>query len=771
MYVLLHHLFYRYRYAYRPLAAYSALVLIIALGAPAARAASIAPSSNVQSLPAEKPHDSISAIAPNAPTQSIPQPSAPNNIYSNAHNHDFNEKKANLNHRTICRDDNLTGLLHPPPSCNETTTSTTTDQALALYVLSFDNNLRSTLNLAVYAPETMASITSATVGRTDLTVIVLLDEGTITDTRIYQIFDGISTLLPGLPDDTGTLNPTLSEYNATDPVSLGNFIRWARDTYPATLTTFSYIGHNAPLPPETESRNYLESFQGTNAQQHLAATPNQKTTQELFPVPFHKGADADLTDYTDRSLLSTHDLSTALAHGTSSQPTTAQHIATALTTTTNNRYEKFAVVDLISCFSLSLEAIYALRDTTSTIVGSPNYTYFDPNLAGAALREIRPNTLPQAIAANIVNAYDALLPTTGHPRILAAIDTAQVSQIKNSWDVVSSLLVKGLTEDEPEKAHGYHKRLLQAYLNSHKYDSFFCEPPDWRLETPDALVDLGYFAAQLEQQFAPFDPQVSDSAKVTAELLPSAMIIEIHRNGKPWFVHQNVPYWDFDGNAGISLYADFVGVDYQGQTVLNWLAHWYHAQVTDDNPQPYAFLTTSATDKTWADVLTAFWKDTETLQTVVCLPPQPAVQEHGEISIHAIQLLPSETPSGQAMQTTLAPSSPSVPVGSPVAITVTLSNTGELQTLHNVQLTITASLNGTTVFSDVTTIARLQSGISTVSAAHPWVPAKSGELTIIATIDSDDRIIEESEDDNTMQIVGVVSPSLPKPRVTSTPTS
>ena len=114
---------------------------------------------------------------------------------------------------------------------------------LALYVLAFDNNPLSTTNLSAYFTETMASIASATTGRTGVRAVVLVDQSGPDNVAVFEISNGIVTQV------TNNL-PALTESTVINGSELGAFFQWARDTYPADRTTLSYLGHNKPIPQE-----------------------------------------------------------------------------------------------------------------------------------------------------------------------------------------------------------------------------------------------------------------------------------------------------------------------------------------------------------------------------------------------------------------------------------------------------------------------------------------------------------------------------------------
>jgi hypothetical protein len=278
-------------------------------------------------------------------------------------------------------------------------------------------------------------------------------------------------------------------------------------------------------------------------------------------------------------------------------------LAEALRIGTQDGANSIDVMNASFCFGLSLENSYPLRDYVTTIVGSPNYLYFSPDLAGVALQATNPAQTAEEMASAIVTAYDAALPAADHPRIITAIRTAPLDAVKEAWDAVSYHLMQGLRD--PLLIADYKAKLRQAYLDSGKYDTTFCNPQDWDCATPDAVVDA-IFADHLRAQFGELS-DVGIAAGDALGLFNTMVITRAVQNGAPWFAAPLTPTWNFDGNIGIGLYADLEGKALPGGLVeLNGIAHWYTATVTADNPHPYALIASGVYGYTWADVLYAY---------------------------------------------------------------------------------------------------------------------------------------------------------------------
>jgi hypothetical protein len=508
---------------------------------------------------------------------------------------------------------------------------------LALYVLAFDNDPLSSANLSGYFTATMASIAGATTNRTGVRAVVLADQSGPGNVAVYEISNGIVTqVIDNLP--------SLSESTVVDGAELGGFLVWARTTYPAQRTTLTYLGHNKPLP-----------------QSGLATLPSAglsiaAQTTDLFPLPIRDGAHADYTDNTPQpASLSVYDFSEALrlASQDGAQP--------------------FDVVDISSCFSMSIEEMYALRHSTLTAVGSPNYAFFEPALAGYSLKAINTGMTAAQMAAALVSIKDSVLPSEGHPRILVALDMSKLDALKQAWDLVSFNLWQGL--NDPQLRQSFKDKLAQAYNYSHKYDCTYCLPQDWALETPDALVDLGSFAKTINYIFGNLSP-TGVAAGNASTLLDQAIIARAIRNGVPWFGNP-AKSWDFTNNAGLSLYADLVGQsDGNGHIVLSDIAAWYNRVESSSNPHPYEFVQSSAYGKeiqasgiNWSDVFTAYWQDATNLLTRLCLPTFPPIVENGDLIAGLV----------------ISPSADLARLGSPVTLSATVTSTTEV---HNVQVSV-----------------------------------------------------------------------------------
>ncbi len=584
---------------------------------------------------------------------------------------------------------------------------------LAIYVLAFDNGAQSTFNLSGYFKATMQSIASATTARPAVRAVVLSDLDGPDNVAVYEINTGVVTQVT-------TNLPALSESTVIDGTELGGFLAWARATYPADQVSMYFVGHDKPVPQE-----------GLNA-----TSPNNAimaVQAPLFPLPIRDGAHPDYTDATPTTdVLSIYDLAEALRQASldGTQP--------------------IDLVDLSSCFALSFEETYPLRNFTRTIVGSPNYAFFEPALAGAFLQAQQAGLSARDHATAVVNAEDAILPASSHPRMIIAIDTSKLDALKDAWDAVSYNLWLGL--NDPAQRQSFKDKLVYAYQTSNKFDTTFCEPQDWALETPDALVDLHSFAARLRVAFGSTSA-VGIAANNAFTVLYQVLITRTAHNGTPWFGNPNKT-WNFDSSLGLSLYVDLVGQnDSQGHILLNDIAPWYTREISDYNQHPYEFVQTGAYGQeiqpagiNWADVFTLFWRDNTNLQTKMCLPSFPPVAEPGDlIAGSVISPLPGTTY-----------------LGNPVTLSATVKSTNDA---HNVQVAFYVVQNSQTILTNIINVPFIAAGtVVTATADQTWTPATTGPFTIYFVVDPDRHYQESNRSNNYAFLNDTVKDNLAYPR-------
>jgi hypothetical protein len=538
---------------------------------------------------------------------------------------------------------------------------------------------------------------SASVGQPNKTAVVLADLDSVGDTHILVINNGRLMAINGLPDTTGVLSPTLSEYDMADGAMLGGFIKWARLTYPAERATFSFIGHGAALFPETAIGNVFSNAVAVQARARAVALPS------------HLGVHPDYTDANPAGVLSTNDLAEALRAGT------------------QEGQSPLDVVDVVHCFAASIEELYPLRAFARATTASPNYAYFDPLMPGALLRALQFGATASDLAGAIVHVYDAVLPPDEHPRILVAVDNSRLEAVKVAWDALSQQLL-----DEPA---GMRPGIVAAYKASSKYDTTLCAPQDWQLAPPDALADMTEFAAALAVSSTLELHRRAISATLA---LNQAVIATVSRDGSPWFAQTDpAPSWTFTGK-GISIYADFMGRENNGVRDLSYQSTWYTYTVSAMNQQPYEFIRPPAQGgATWADVFAWFW-DGITTHPVACLPTVPPVhQTVGDLSVARI----------------LLPLTRTAIVSKPLPIGVVIRTN---QVAINPMVQFAVYEGDAVVYSDTIGAHYLITGEHLVQASRPWIPTAGGVYTIEVAVDPY-NLVQESNENNNAQVVRIVA--------------
>lgn len=570
---------------------------------------------------------------------------------------------------------------------------------LALYVFAFDNDPNRAFDLEAQYAEAIAALRSATLANPAYTAVVLVDRSSAPD-AVYEFQHGaevnITNQWPAMP----------TEVDATAAAALGGFIQWARQRHPVASTTFTFVGHGLYLAPETD----ISNITGGSALQ--ATTP----LTNIFPLPMHIGTDPQFTDFHPLAVLSVHDLAEALRLGT------------------NDGAAPLDVVDLMQCFGLSLEQAYALRNYTRTLVGAPNYAYFFPPMLAAGLTALANAQTSQTMAVALVNAYDATLPPTEHPRVLAAVDTANLAITKETMDALSVALVAGL--NNPPTRADYRLRLQTAYSASVHYDAN-C---NFECAAPDALVDAADFLGQVALIFSDVMP-VQQAASVAANAVTNTILTHTQRGGAPWF--KPSANWNFANAHGLSLYADLLGLPSGNTTQLNGIAHWYHPNSTTDNPQPFAFVQPGSDSTTWASVLEAHWAN-EIITTALCLPEFPPALEVGELAALGVTFPLPNWPR----------------VGVPLVPMVKYSTA---LTIHNPLMVITITQGSTVVFTDVVGLGTHVAGTYQVQATHSWTPTLEGAYTLTFALDIENQVAETHEGDNVFNQTGVVRPNTAPP--------
>ncbi len=588
-------------------------------------------------------------------------------------------------------------------------------RVLALYALALDHDPDRIDNLAPQLAPAMQSIIAATRDQPNKTAVVLADAAGVGDTRIYVVQNGRATPVQGLPNAAFQLDPTLTEFNMADGETLGNFIRWARNTYLAEVTLFGFVGHGAPLVPATGFADIVAASGGIRP-----FGPTDLTTS-LFPLPSRVDAYPSLTDNHPEALITPHDLATALRIGS------------------NNGADPLQIADIAHCFSASIEELYELSPNgtqpyAEIILASPTYTYLDPPALGQALGAINTLMTPATMADQILRTYDSLIEQADlsdgdadveHPRLLVAVNSRQVARVKADWDKVAYALLQNFDGE----------KLRQAYLASPKYDTTLCRPQDWALSPPDALSDLDGFAVALRQVYGAESAVGQAATTVIRDLEESAILSRYQRNGTPWYAPQNAQFWNFDQHKGIALYTDLQGMPTaKAATVeLSWQSRWYTADTLGgENPHPYAFVQNGADGVTWADLFAEFWRrqPNVTIQTALCFPELASDPQTG-----ALRAVVITSPVTDTMRVGLP--------FTPVAVVAVEQATLKPKVRFNLY-----DATQTLLFSDTVQAGYWLTGTHQIAATRAYTPTAPGSITVEVTVDPTNGFIESDESDN-----------------------
>lgn len=514
----------------------------------------------------------------------------------------------------------LLGLLLVPTSralaaTNQRTTQPSTNTLLSIYFLALDSDL------AIYEPTLLNNIEAGTKGRADRMALVVIDGNGGHDTRVELIRAGERSPLGGLPNQTGIVHTDLDEYDMADGATLGGVLQWARQTYPATQTLVTFIGHGLPAAPAAEVDRLWP-------RQTVGRANNADGAN--IPLPTKYWAHSNYTDnHPKRTVITPKQLGIALAQGT------------------NGGTDPIAVLDLVHCFGATIEELYEVAPYVLATIGSPSYAYLNPAALQRSLQELPTNLGAVDLAKRLATYHQIEDPN--HPAIITTVDNSHLPALRSAWQRVAAALLPRLQQDPTTR-----ERLTAAWRQAGKYDAPLCDDA-WRIDETDYLADMGSFARALQVAF-PDESLATSAEQVLAELRAAATPL-IHAD-HPWMRPDQ--FWNFDSTyAGIALYGNLIPLQQNGQAYLSFQGHFYSS-----TEPPYRFLQRDdANDITWADVFTTFWQG-QSVQTVACLPslritsgsqadlglllqmPTTAVNIQAQlaytISVHNIGALPAE---------------------------------------------------------------------------------------------------------------------------------
>lgn len=473
---------------------------------------------------------------------------------------------------------------------------------LVIYVLAFDNDPHSPLNLTPKYDDTVASIVEATAINSDVTALILADLDSVGDTHMLEASNGILTQLPCLPDMSGNLQDTITEYDSADGKTLGGFLYWARTTYQAPKNIFSYIGHGTFFAPET-GRPIADLI-----------VPSSDLRGDWPPLPTNLDVNPDFTDHHvpgsgSPSLITPYQLALALQKGS------------------ENGTKRFDVVDLVHCFAATIEELYEIAPYALTATGSSHYAFYDASMLKEALSELRGQLTAETMAKTIIDRYHQVHPDVGHPHSLVAVDLKEMDVVKDRWDIVATELLNEMVRDPARTGDA----LQDAAFRFRYLDTTFCLDQDgqWELAAPDQLADFSSVIQALLTQ--PYSKTTRDSLRETADALEEITIALYHTNDRPWF-DSTVPPWGFHPSSGIGIFVPAQSMPVDPLEYHSWQALWYThitsydiGDTTIENPHPFRFIQPTGNHATWADVIYRYWEQRNIVPgvdvpTAFCMP-------------------------------------------------------------------------------------------------------------------------------------------------------
>ncbi len=608
-----------------------------------------------------------------------------------------------------------------PNQSLQTILSAEDETLLAIYVLAYDNSRDSvnTVNLTTKYTETVQSIAAATAGVEGVTAVILADLDAYGDTHILTVQNGVVTSVAGLPDASGALDPTLTEYNTADGATLGGFLIWARQGRLGVRTTLSYIGHGTPLPPASQP-SIAEIVTDPDAAGQSSPAVRGVTA---VPMPVSVGMNPEFTDM--------HDADPDYPYSTMLTP---HDLALALDVSTNGGSNPYNVLDLVHCFAASIEELYEVAPYATTTVAAPNYAFFDPAMTGESLLGLTsllhddPDVPAEALANTIIARYFDVIPPLKHPHVLVSIDNSALMQVKPAWDILAGMILDEFAVNPGQTATILATAYNRLITDSDIYDTTYCGiDPDYVLGEADALADIGRLATALGQHFQAVNPALANHAFWTANAISESILTAVMQNGTPWWVREPA-YWNFSGVSGISIFAPFVPMEVGGTFYHPWQSLWYtdtliiaeDVPIGDDvvdveNPYPYGFISRNSGGATWADVIDAYWRvqsihPRSDVVTALCLP---VIQEVEEMDVYIVM--------GELADP--------IQAGTTMAYTLTVTNKTTF-VAQNVQLTNTLPVEVT--FTAVSDPTACQHANGNVTCAWPDLAAHESRTVVIA---------------------------------------
>ena len=508
----------------------------------------------------------------------------------------------------------------------------------------------------------------------------------------------------------------------TDGAMLGGFIQWARANFSADTETFSYLGHGMFAPPAPNLSPIV-----SNPQQISNTIP----VNSQFPLPLptsYIGANPGYTDF-----------NTALGGG---RPKfLAPHtLRIALNSGTSNGTSPLDLVDLVHCFSGSIEELYEVANATGSpfatrFVASANYRFFDTKMIEDSLLAQRAGSSADVLGTAIINAYEDVLasadlsldndPDVDFPRTIVVVDPTKLQAVKNTADLLGTEIIAGLTNNTTSTLNG----LALAQQNAGVYYDTTCSG-DFECNRDDAVADVGALAQALETQFGIGDP-IGSAAEMLKFAVQEAVVDEIMVNGTPWFKRTSPTWMMQNGNnsaVGLGIYADWHGIEKSPNNYeLSWHAIFYTPVMTD----VLLFLQQGTATNTWAEAFQTYWEKRialgDSVTTAACLPELPFLPYKADITAAEIVL-----PFFGTVQRT----------GAQAVLGGNITTDSAVSSVE-VQFRVLNAVNNTPVFTSTVTTGRLVTGTHYFEAPATWtvnLPSFKVELSAdsnFPTIDPD----------------------------------
>jgi murein DD-endopeptidase MepM/ murein hydrolase activator NlpD len=310
---------------------------------------------------------------------------------------------------------------------SNTVTATTADCTLFLFMLYLNGDN----DLYRYIARALQSLERAT-ANPNVKIVVLVDGDQNGDTQ-RLVFEA-----------TSIQRELLGELNMGNPQTLQEFVRWARDRYPARYSYLALAGHGNGLvgigPDRNSENDVLEPWE----------------------------------------------------------------ISQALQAATNNGQRKIDIVHYDACSMALLENAYELRNYAGYLINSQylawsvfayqNYAE-QVSLQGVpmleslneVIAEVSAESTPRSLATQIAERYFGHVALVGSPRTISVLDLGHVESVMQALDQLLTLLQNNLQSVKTD--------LQRARQNVQKFDS---REPLYKITQEDEYIDLMHWASLVQ---------------------------------------------------------------------------------------------------------------------------------------------------------------------------------------------------------------------------------------------------------------------------------